>query len=361
MLTISNERIDIKTTGIDWSRVNIEEELRGLSNEKKVERMGLVKMIMENNIKILKMQKTIENIKKQKEGEIRKREERKAREEEDDDRWRKESYERNEREREEKEEQKRVEEEWEIIKKMRIKEERRTEKEWKCQEELERRREERRQIVMEERKCFACGRFRHMAYSHRNVGKEGPAQVPSNRFEVLKVRVMQKGEGSGKKVAKDRNEILRKERAKRGVDVTKVEKKEKKEKILREVVVKIRLKQEGDKEGVVTEALLDSGATELVISEEFARRHKFKRTKLERPVYVRNVDGTLNYAGPIVDTVEVEIFFKGHKEKMLIDVIGGQKWSVILGMPWLGCHNPEIDWKTEEVKMMRYLDECGKK
>jgi len=208
---------------------------------------------------------------------------------------------------------------------MRIKEERRTEKEWKCQEKLERRREERRQIVMEERKCFACGRFGHIAYSHRNVGKEEPAQVPSNRFEVLKVRVMQKEEGSGKKVAKDRNEILREERAKRGIDVTKVEKKEKKEKILREVVVKIRLKQEGDKEGVVTEALLDSGATELVISEEFARRHKFKRTKLERPVYVRNVDGTLNYAGPIVDTVEVEIFFKGHKEKMLIDVIGGQK------------------------------------
>jgi len=35
---------------------------------------------------------------------------------------------------------------------------------------------------------------------------------------------------------------LREERAKRGVNVTKVEKKEKKEKILREVVVKIGLK-----------------------------------------------------------------------------------------------------------------------
>ena len=46
-------------------------------------------------------------------------------------------------------------------------------------------------------------------------------------------------------------------------------------------------------------------------------------TKLERPIYVRNVDGTLNYAGPIVDTVEVEIFFKRHKERTLIDVIGG--------------------------------------
>jgi len=99
---------------------------------------------------------------------------------------------------------------------MRIKEERRTEKEWKHQEELERRREERRQIAMEERKCFACGGFGHIAYSCRNMGKEGPAQVPSDKFEVLKVRVMQKGEGSGKEVAKDRKEILREERAKRG-------------------------------------------------------------------------------------------------------------------------------------------------
>jgi len=29
-------------------------------------------------------------------------------------------------------------------------------------------------------------------------------------------------------------------------------------------------------------------------------------------------------------------------------------------MSWLVCHNPEIDWKTGEVKMMRCPDECGK-
>ena len=65
--------------------------------------------------------------------------------------------------------------------------------------------------------------------------------------------------------------------------------------------------------------------TGLVISEEFARRHKFRRTKLERPVYVRNVNGTLNYVRPIVDTVEVEIFFKEYKKRTSIDIIGGQK------------------------------------
>ncbi len=75
----------------------------------------------------------------------------------------------------------------------------------------------------------------------------------------------------------------------------------------------------------MTEALLDNSTMGLVMSEKFARRHKFRRMKLERPVYVRNVDGTLNYMGPIVDTVEIEIYFKRHKERMSIDMIGGQK------------------------------------
>jgi len=257
----------------------------------------------------------------------------------------------------------RVDEEWEKIEKMRIKEERRVEKEWRKQEEFERRREERRIRAMEEKKCFGCGGFGHVACYCKNVGEEGLAQVPLNKFEVLKDRVMQKEEEGGGEVRKDRKKILREEKAKRGIEVrqTKVEKKEKKEKKLREVVVKIGLKQEEEEKGIVTEALLDSGVTGLVMSEEFARKHRFKRMKLKRPIHMRNVDSMLNYAGPIKDTVEVEIFFKGHKERTSIDVIEGQKWSVILGMPWLAHHNPEIDWKTGEVQIMRCPDKCGKK
>ena len=47
-----------------------------------------------------------------------------------------------------------------------------------------------------------------------------------------------------------------------------------------------------------------------MMSKEFAKKHRFRRTKLERLIYVRNVDGTLNYAGLIVDIVEVKIFFE---------------------------------------------------
>jgi len=50
------------------------------------------------------------------------------------------------------------------------------------------------------------------------------------------------------------------------------------------------------------------------------------------------------------------------KEKLfMFKAFHNKKWSVILGMPWLGRHNPEIDWKTEEVKMTRCPDKCGKK
>ena len=108
----------------------------------------------------------------------------------------------------------------------------------------ERKREVNRQRAREERKCFECRRFSHMANNCRNMEKEEPVSVSSNRFEVLKVRVIQKEEGSSKEVAKDRREILREEKAKRGIEVRqmKIERKEKKEKLLREVTVKIRLK-----------------------------------------------------------------------------------------------------------------------
>ena len=132
------------------------------------------------------------------------------------------------------------------------------------------------------------------------------------------------------------------------------------EETLREVIVKIGLERVDMQEGITVEALLDSGATELVMSSEFAWKQEFKLKKINRPIYVRNVDGSFNKKGPIEHMVEVNIYYQGHRERTEINVIGGQKWSVILGILWLACHNPEINWRTEEVKMTRYPKECGK-
>ena len=129
---------------------------------------------------------------------------------------------------------------------------------------------------------------------------------------------------------------------------------------MREVTVKIGLERLDTQEGVTVKALLDSGATGLVMSSEFAKKQGFKLKKLERPMNVRNVNGLFNKEGPIENIVEVNIYYQGHRERTGINVIRGQKWIVILEMPWLACYNPEIDWRIGEVRMTRYPEECGK-
>ena len=74
-----------------------------------------------------------------------------------------------------------------------------------------------------------------------------------------------------------------------------------------------------------------------------------------------NVDGTFNKKGLIEHMVKVNIYYQGYRKKTEINVIGEQKWNVILEILWLACHNLEIDWKTEEVKMMRCLEKLETK
>ena len=74
---------------------------------------------------------------------------------------------------------------------------------------------------------------------------------------------------------------------------------------------------------------------------------------------MRNINGLFNKEELIEHMVEVNIYFRGHRKRAEIDVIRGQKQMVILGMPWLAHYNPEIDWRTDEVKMTRYLEKCG--
>jgi len=132
-------------------------------------------------------------------------------------------------------------------------------------------------------------------------------------------------------------------------------------KMLREVWLNIGVKKIDIHEGIVIKALLDSGTTGMFIDRQTAARHGFKLQKLERPLVVRNVDGTNNGRGAIMHQVKCNVFYKGHMERMRMDVCDLGKTKVILGIPWLAAHNPEINWETGEVKMMRCLPLCSGK
>ena len=120
-------------------------------------------------------------------------------------------------------------------------ERKKTEKEKRI-DEIKKRKEEKRRRAIRERRCFVCRIFGHMACYCRNRGEEKRGlSMSQNKFEVLRDRVMQKGEGSGREIVKDRKEILKEERVKKMK--TKVQKKnlEKKEKTREEEEEKIEI------------------------------------------------------------------------------------------------------------------------
>jgi len=92
------------------------------------------------------------------------------------------------------------------------------------------------------------------------------------------------------------------------------------EDMLREVTVKIGLERIDTQKGIMVEALLDNGAMGLVMSSEFARKQGFKLKKLEKLMYIRNMDGSLNKEGPIEYTVEVNITKDTEKEQRLMSL-----------------------------------------
>jgi len=125
--------------------------------------------------------------------------------------------------------------------------------------------------------------------------------------------------------------------------------------------MKVGLEKLENHKGVVVKALLDSGATGLFMDTTFAREKGFKIEKMKYSLLVKNMDGTVNVGEAITHQVECNMFFKGHIERVRMDVCNLGKTEVILGMPWLVAHNPEIDWEKGEVKMTRCPPICRKK
>ena len=103
-------------------------------------------------------------------------------------------------------------------------------------------------------------------------------------------------------------------------------------KMLREVWLNIEVEKVDMHEGVMVKALLDSGMTGMFMNKKMAAKHGFRLQKLERPVAVRNIDGTNNSRGAITHQVEVNVYYKSYVERMRIDVCDLEKTDMILGM-----------------------------
>ena len=80
-------------------------------------------------------------------------------------------------------------------------------------------------------------------------------------------------------------------------------------------------------------ALLDSGTIGMFMDKKMAAKHGFRLQKLERPVAVRNIDGTNNSKGAITHQVEVNMYYKSYVERIRMDICDLGKTDMILEMP----------------------------
>ena len=105
-----------------------------------------------------------------------------------------------------------------------------------------------------------------------------------------------------------------------------------------------------DRKIIDEHALIDCGAGGRFIDQNYARKLNLPLIPLSRPLPVKNVDGTPNKKGSIRHKVRLRLKIGNRyfKETLLVSGLGRQK--IILGLPWLTEHNPDIDWQTGVIK-----------
>ena len=112
----------------------------------------------------------------------------------------------------------------------------------------------------------------------------------------------------------------------------------------------ISVKHNRNDKTVETPALIDSGAGGTFIDQNHIQKNGYKLTELETLVKAYNVDGTENKKGTIKNYVDLQFSLNRKEFQEQFYVTGLGKQRVILGLPWLRKHNPEINWQTGKLK-----------
>jgi hypothetical protein len=96
-------------------------------------------------------------------------------------------------------------------------------------------------------------------------------------------------------------------------------------------------------------ALVDSGAMENFIDRNPVDRLRLGTRLLERPIKLRNIDGTFNTTGKITHYIDLMMCHADKKFKERFYVTGLSGIELILGYPWLRDFNPQVNWPTNTL------------
>src|SRR6266702_2503961 len=92
--------------------------------------------------------------------------------------------------------------------------------------------------------------------------------------------------------------------------------------------------------------LVDSGATDCFMSENFAQCMKLGKRPLQKPRKIWNIDNTANLAGAITHYIILEVQTRGVRRNIqfLVTNIGNE--DIVFGYPWMAAFEPQFTWKN---------------
>ena len=124
----------------------------------------------------------------------------------------------------------------------------------------------------------------------------------------------------------------------------------------------IKLKLHKGEKRITTNAMIDLGATEDFIDQQFCIQHQFPVRRLNQPRDIFVIDGKSSSVGPLTHEAIIVLDIGSHREQIRFQVANLKKYEAILGMPWLKRHNPTIDWDKEQISFNseRYIEVCLK-
>lgn len=97
--------------------------------------------------------------------------------------------------------------------------------------------------------------------------------------------------------------------------------------------------------------IVDSGAYSCFIDLTFATQHLFLLRSKVQGLSVFLADGSSIKSRPVTqETLPLPVLTTSqHKEILSLDAIASPLFPVILGLPWLRAHNPQVDWATGQI------------
>jgi hypothetical protein len=104
--------------------------------------------------------------------------------------------------------------------------------------------------------------------------------------------------------------------------------------------------------------MIDSGAERIFLNRKYVEKNRLECVRLQRPIPMFNIDGTLNKDGSIKETASVQVEESGHVENLQCFVTELRDDDMILGLPWLEKHNSDVDWNTGKI-LIRESAESG--